>query len=174
MGTITYHVATSLDGYIERADGSLDGFEWDDDVVADFRADIERFDTVIMGRKTYEVGLRNDVTSPYPGLRQIVFSTTISPTPDPAVEIVADDIVGFTTTLRAQPDNNIWLCGGADIAATLMGARLVDRVVVKLNPVVFGSGLSLFGSHAPPTRLRLESTKAYGCGIALISYTCDR
>jgi hypothetical protein len=49
MGTITYHVAASLDGYIERADGSFDGFEWDDDVVADFTADIERFDTVTMG-----------------------------------------------------------------------------------------------------------------------------
>ena len=174
MGTITYYVAASLDGYIERSDGSFDGFEWDDDVVADCTADLEQFDTVLMGGKTYEVGLRDNVTSPYPNMRQIVFSTTTPESPDPAVEIVADDIVEFTTELRAQPDHNIWLCGGADIAGTLMAARLIDRVVVKLNPVVFGSGLPLFSENTPLTQLTLESTKPYDCGFTLISYTCRR
>lgn len=172
MGTITYYVAASLDGYIERADGSFDGFEWDDDVVADFTADLEQFDTVLMGRRTYEVGLRENVTSPYPNMRQIVFSTTITESPDPAVEIVADDIVEFATELRDRPNHNIWLCGGADIAGTLMAARLVDRLIVKLNPVVFGSGLPLVSDHTPLTQLRLESTKTYDCGITLISYAC--
>lgn len=172
MGTITYHVAASLDGYIARADGSFDGFEWDDEVVADFFADLEQFDTVLMGRKTYDVGLREGKTSPYPTMRQIVFSTTIAESPDPAVELVAGKIIEFARDLR-NSTSTIWLCGGGQIATALMAVGLIDRLVVKLNPIVFGSGIPLLAAGAEPQRLRLQSTKTYDCGIALITYAVD-
>ena len=74
MRGITYYVASSLDGFIAHEDGSFDGFAWDDEVVSDFLADLKSFETVLMGRKTYEVGLKEGKTSPYPAMRQVLFS----------------------------------------------------------------------------------------------------
>ena len=171
MSPLTYHVATSLDGFIARADGSFDGFAWDDAVVADFFADLEAFGTVLMGRKTYEVGLREGTTSPYPRMRQVVFSRTMQTSPDPAVELVRGDVVPFVRGVKAEAEAPVWLCGGGDLAAQLLRAGLMDRVVIKLNPVVFGSGVPVFGSGVELTALDLEETKRYDCGIVLLRYT---
>ncbi len=174
MSTLTYYVAATLDGFIAHEDGSFDGFARDDEVVADFFADLEAFGTVLMGRKTYEVGVKEGKTSPYPSMRQVVFSQTMEARPDEAVELVRGDIVEFVRALKSDADAPVWLCGRADVASTLMEAGLVDRVVVKLNPVVFGSGIPLFTDAAPQTALALKETKVYDCGIVLLLYDVNR
>ena len=163
-------MAASLDGFIAHKDGSFDGFEWDDEVVADFFSDLDRFGTVLMGRKTYEVGLREGKTSPYPAMRQILFSRTMEISPAAAVELVKENMPTFVRDLKAGSEKPIWLCGGADIASTLMRERLIDRVVVKLNPVAFGSGIPLFKEEIDLCKLTLQETKVYHCGIVLLSY----
>lgn len=170
MSELVYYVATSLDGFIAREDGSFDGFEWDDEVVSDFFADLEKFGTVLMGRKTYEVGLKEGVTSPYPTMRQILFSRTMQKSPDEAVELVQNNIVAFVEKLKRESDRAIWLCGGSDVASTLMRATLIDRVVIKLNPVVFGSGIPLFSTLDKHAALKLKETKRYTCGIVFLIY----
>ncbi|MGI9174864.1 MAG: dihydrofolate reductase family protein [Rhodothermales bacterium] len=170
MNDLIYYVAATLDGFIAHEDGSFDGFEWDDDVVSDFFADLETFGTVLMGRKTYEVGLKEGKTSPYPSMRQVVFSRTMEESPDEAIELVQGDLGEFVRAVKSEADAPIWLCGGADVASTLMGEGLVDRVVVKLNPVVFGSGIPLFNGDAGQAALGLKETKVYGCGIVLLRY----
>lgn len=174
MSDLIYYVAATLDGFIAHEDGSFDGFEWDDEVVADFFADLEGFGTVLMGRKTYEVGLKEGKTSPYPTMRQVVFSRSMEESPDEAVELVQGDIAGFVRAVKSDAEAPVWLCGGAEVASTLMGAGLVDRVVVKLNPVVFGSGIPLFGAGVDQTSLTLTETKAYDCGIVLLRYVVKR
>ncbi|MCH9648802.1 MAG: dihydrofolate reductase family protein [Deltaproteobacteria bacterium] len=170
MTTLTYYIAASLDGFIAHDDGSFGGFSWDDEVVSDFLADLGSFGTVLMGRKTYEVGLREGKTSPYPAMRQVVFSRTMQKSPDEAVEIVGGEIVEFVQLLKAKVDKPIWLCGGAEVASALMGAGLVDSVVVKLNPVLFGSGIPLFHDVVDQTALELKATKVYDCGVVLLRY----
>lgn len=174
MSDLTYYVAATLDGFIAHADGSLDGFEWYDEVVSDFFADLEQFGTVLMGRKTYDVGLKERKTSPYPSMRQIVFSRTMKQSPDEAVELVRGDIVEFVRSVKSESDKPVWLCGGADVASTLMSAGLVDRVVVKLNPIVFGTGIPLFRDGCGQAALNLRETKVYGCGIVLLRYDVKR
>ena len=170
MQPLTYYVAATLDGFIAHDDGSFDGFAWDDEVVADFFADLDQFGTVLMGRKTYDVGLKEGKTSPYPAMRQIVFSRTMAASPDNAVELFQGDIPAFVRTLKAEADAPIWLCGGAEIASPLMSANLIDRLVVKLNPVVFGSGIPLFTADTAQRTLTLIDTKVYECGIVLLHY----
>jgi dihydrofolate reductase len=170
MSDLTYYVAASLDGFIAHADGSFDGFAWDDEVVADFFADLEAFGTVLMGRKTYEVGLREGKTSPYPRMRQVVFSRTMRASPDPAVEFVRGDLVPFVRGVKAEAEAPVWLCGGANVATQLLRAGLIDRVVVKLNPVVFGAGVPLFGDGVERAALDLEGTTVYDCGIVFLRY----
>ncbi len=170
MGEVTYYVAASLDGFIARSDGSFDEFPWDEEVVRDFLADIQDFDTVLMGRRTYQVALDEGETNPYPGRRQVVFSRTLKTSPDVGVEIVSDDVVSFVADLRSQPGARIWLCGGGEIATLLAEAGLIDRMVVKLNPMIFGSGIPLMRRPSGITRLRLERSKSYDSGIIFLSY----
>ena len=171
MAPLVYHIATSLDGFIARPDGATEGLVWDDAVVEDFFEAIGSFGSVLMGRYTYEVGVREGKTSPYPALRQIVVSRSMRSPPDPAVEVVADDLVGFVRALKAESDRPVWLCGGGQIAGALLTQGLIDRVVLKISPVVFGTGLPLFGPGAPSARLGLGDTKRYDCGVCSHHYT---
>lgn len=61
-----------------------------------------RFDTVVMGRGTYEPASREGITSPYAHLKQYVFSRSLPVSPDPAVEIVAGDPVAFVRRLKVD------------------------------------------------------------------------
>ena len=174
MARVQYLVASTLDGYIAHRDGTFDGFAWDDEVVADFFASIQTFSTVVMGRKTYEVGLREGKVSPYPHLRQIVFSRTMT-SPDPAIEVTADDPVAVVTSLREKDGAPVWVCGGAQLATQLFGARLIDEVTVKLNPVLFGDGIPLVETGLTQTALVLKETRPYGkSGVVLLTYDVVR
>lgn len=103
-------------------------------------------------------------------MRQILFSRTMVNGPDEVVELVGGNMAEFVQDLKAKSDRPIWLCGGAEVASTLMNEELIDRVVVKLNPVVFGNGIPLFTRVAKHVALQLRDTKVYSCGIVLLSY----
>ncbi len=170
MSELVYYVASTLDGFIAHQDGSFDGFEWDDEVVSDFISDQSHFGTVLMGRKTYEIGLNEGKTNPYPSMRQIVFSRSMQHSPDEAVELFKGDVIHFVQELKAQSNRPIWLCGGSELATLLLKAGLIDKVIVKLNPVVFGSGVPIFGETGSYFPLHLEGTKQYKCGIVFLKY----
>lgn len=192
MRELIYYVASTLDGFIARENGSFEDFPWDDQYGADLLASFPEtfparfrgaestprenqvFDTVLMGRKTYEVGLRDGVTSPYPTLKQYLFSRTMEQSPDAEVTLVSGNAVEVVRALKQEPGMAIWLCGGAELAGTLFQAGLVDRLIVKLNPVVFGSGIPLLGRGIEPVRLELTESQVYRSGHILIWYSVQR
>ncbi len=192
MKSLIYYVAASLDGFIAHPDGSFAGFPWDEAYGAElmtrfpetfpapFRsatasaAENQLFDTVLMGRKTYEVGSTAGLTSPYPTLRQCVVSRSLSQRPDPAVEVIADRIVEAVRALKAGTGKSIWLCGGGELASTLHEAGLIDELIIKLNPVLFGAGIPLFARETPPVRLSLLDHTAYDSGHMLLHYAVVR
>lgn len=189
MRPLIYYVASTLDGFIAHPDGSFGGFPWDEAYAADLMASFPEtfpahfrgpdapafenrwFDAVLMGRNTYEVGLREGIANPYPTLRQYVFSRTMRQSPDAHVTLVSEDAAGVVGALKREPGRAIWLCGGAVLAATLFQAGLVDGLIVKLNPVVFGAGIPLLGADIQPTRLALTESKTYPSGHVLLHYT---
>ena len=188
MRELIYYIATTLDGFIARSDGSFDDFPWDDEFIAQLmdlypetfpapmRPDASRdenkaFDAVLMGRRTYEVGVRQNLTSPYPTLDQFVISSTMPASPDPAVTLVSRDVLSFVEKLKTVPGKNIWLCGGSELATGLFEAQLVDRVIVKLNPVLFGAGIPLLARNLPTVALALESSRVFDSGHALLEYS---
>lgn len=170
MRTIKYYVAISLDGFIAHDDGSFNGFLWDDQVVADFFESFNWFDTVLMGRKTYEVGLSEGKTNPYPMMKQYVFSKTMTESPDKNVELVSKKGIELVQTLKQKPGSAIWLCGGSDLASTLFTENLIDEIILKVNPVLFGSGIPLFSNKIRLTNLELTNSKIYSNGTVLLFY----
>lgn len=170
--TLSYHVATSLDGYIAAPDGTFDDFVDDADFSARFLASLDRYDAVVMGRSTWQVGADLGTPNPFPFLDidKVVASRSLAEV-DPAVRVV-DDGVAEVARMKAADGGPIWLCGGGDLAAQLLDHGLVDEVVVKHNPVLLGDGIGLFG---PPsrrtTRLRTRaSTLHEASGIRTTTY----
>jgi dihydrofolate reductase len=174
MRKLIYYVACTVDGFICREDGSLDCFRREGlsegEHVTDYLESLKAFDAVLMGRKTYEVGLKVGVTNPYPAMKSYVFSRTMKCSPDERVTLVSENAGGVVRKLKNEPGKNIYLCGGADFAATLLAAGLVDEVLLKLNPILLGSGIPLFSRNSRLTDLELTSSKAYGNGLVLLHY----
>jgi dihydrofolate reductase len=170
MRKLNYHMATSLDGFVARADGSFDGFLMEGPHVADYLVTVSHHDTVLMGRGTYEVGLRYGVTNPYPNMKSYVFSRTLGTSPDPNVTLVASDAVEFVRGLKQQEGKDIWLAGAAGLAATLFAAELVDALSIKVNPFLMGQGISLVAHLERLHALELQSSKSYPNGVVTLSY----
>lgn len=175
MRKLKYHVASTLDGFIAHEDHTVDGFVQEGEHAADYLASLKTdYDTVLMGRTTYEFGLRFGVTDPYPWLKQYVLSRTMESSPDPNVELFSGDVMAFVRGLKEASGKDIYLCGGAKLAGSLLTEALLDEVIIKLNPVIFGNGIPLFAGAIKQTGLDLTGSKAYDNGVLLLQYRVKR
>ncbi|HBY59311.1 MAG TPA: dihydrofolate reductase [Solibacterales bacterium] len=171
MQKLVYLVAATLDGQIAEGDGTFGCFNLVGDAHhADYLASLQEFSSVVMGRKTYEVGLRAGVTDPYPGLDTYVCSRALLAAPHPRVRLVSEDPSAFVRDLKQTEGNGIYLCGGASLAGQLLAAGLIDEIRVKLNPLLIGAGIPLFAAVPAPRLLKLTATKAYPNGVLLLTY----
>ena len=111
MRLVRYNVAASLDGYVA---GPHRSFDWiPDDPTVDFAGIFAKVDTVLLGRKSYEVALDMGASAWPLETRVFVFSSTLRPENHPDVTVVADHAVERVQALREEPgDGEIWLFGG--------------------------------------------------------------
>jgi dihydrofolate reductase len=100
--------------------------------------------------------------SPYAHLRQYVVSRTLGPSQDPAVEVIESDPLGRIQKLKSEEGNGIWLCGGGNLAYQLLPA--IDELVLKLYPIVIGSGIPLFAGEFRPNHFTLADRTVYDNG----------
>jgi dihydrofolate reductase len=143
MRKLKYHVACTIDGFICRENGSLDCFMRaglkEGEHVTDYLESLKAFDVVLMGRKTYEVGLKMGVTNPYPHMKSYIFSRTMTACPDERVTLVSENAGAVVRQLKSESGKDIYLCGGGDLAAMLLAEGLIDEVLLKLNPILVSS-----------------------------------
>ena len=171
MRKLKYHVATTLDGFIAHEDHSIDGFVAEGEHVTDYLESLKNdYDIVLMGRRTYEFGFQFGVTNPYPWMKQYVLSRTMERSPDPNVELVSESILEFVRELKEGTGKDIYLCGGATLATTLIAENLIDEIIVKLSPIVFGRGIPLFSGKIKQAELELLYSKVYESGVVLLNY----
>ena len=186
MRKLVYYVACTVDRFIARSDGSFDFYLTEGQHLTDLveafpetvpghlrtalgvTAENQHFDTVLMGRATYEVGLNEGVTSPYPHMQQHLFSRTLKQTPDPNVELSRTDPVTTVRQLKQQSGKDIWLCGGGELATVLFPE--IDKLILKVNPILLGTGIPLFSGIVQETALELSDGKIYSNGFTLLTY----
>ena len=186
MRELIYYVAVTLDGRIAGPDGSFDFFpmdqeyarqmseEWSDGLPTGFHEAVgatpprSKWDTVVMGRGTFEPAIQQGVSDPYAHLDTYVYSTTLDQADHPDVTIVGSEPLAHVQALKAAEGGNIWLCGGGVLAGIL--ADEIDRLVLKINPVTAGDGIPLFTDDFSPRSWRLERTWAFDIGVHLSEY----
>ena len=158
MKRIRYSVAMSLDGYIAGPKGESDWIVIDPEI--DFHALFGTFDTILLGRKTYEVTRQPGGGGGMPGMKTYVFSRTLNPADCPGVT-VSDDPKGTLTTLQAKGGKDIWLFGGGSLFRSLLELGLVDSVEVAIIPVLLGAGVSFLAEPAIRAKLKLVNHRVY-------------
>ena len=169
MRRIRYQVATSLDGYIAGPKGEADWIIMDPDI--DFRALFAQFDTVLIGRRTFEGMARGKKKAgAMPGMKTLVFSRTLRQHDYPKITIVAENAEKTLTALRAESGKDIWLFGGGLLFRSLLDAGLVDTVEVAIMPVLLGGGIPLLPFPAKQAKLKLTGHKVYKTGIVSLEY----
>ncbi|WP_149547583.1 dihydrofolate reductase family protein [Streptomyces marokkonensis] len=194
MRKLTYFIACSIDGFIGDPEGDASAMVSlvDEELLEFFRTEYpetlpthgrrplgmddlpnKRFDTIIQGRASYDLALKEGITSPYAHLREYVASRTLGESPDPNVEIIADDLVGRVRALKAEDSAyDIYLCGGSKLAGELVDE--IDELVIKTYPIVQGSGMPMFASGFSITEFALESVRTLGNGIMVRTYSRKR
>ena len=167
MRRIRYSVAVSLDGYIAGPNGEIDWIIMDPDI--DFAAIYAQFDTILVGRRTFEPMVRAGRAT-IPGMKTFVFSSTLRQQDHPDVSVIGENAEETVAALRAAPGKDIWLFGGGELFRRLLEAGLVDTVEVAVIPVLLGGGISLLPPTSKRTTLQLTGHRIYTTGIVMLEY----
>lgn len=173
MRKVTYGAACSLDGYIAELDGGVAWLRWSDDVQRLTSAYWERVDTVLMGRKTYEVA-RAAGSGAYPSMTNYVFSQTLQDDPEPGVRLVRTDAPTFVRDLKSQVGKEICVMGGGELARSLFDADLIDEVGVNVQPMLLGEGVPLFHRMSRKRDLELIQHEAIAEQCVYLLYRIRR
>lgn len=171
MRKVVFGGGNSLDNYFARKDDAIDWLMWTDEVTRIMTDYWKRFDTVVMGRRTYEVGLRMGWNSDaYPGVKNYVFSRTMKKKPAPGVEIISADVVEFVRKLKQEQGKDICLMGGGLLAKPLFEADLIDEIGFNIHPVLLGSGIPIFHEMDHQIDLELLECKSLKNGCVIVTY----
>ena len=167
---VRYQVACSLDGYIAGPDGEFDWIIPEPEF--DFAELYAQFDTLLMGRRTYEAV--RSMAGVFGNKHVIVASRSLRQSEHPGVEIVSEDLKQRVIELRDSQGSDIWLYGGGELFAQLLAWDLVDTVEPAIIPILLGGGLSLLPSAAVRRQLTLERHKTYPSGMILLEYAVSQ
>lgn len=159
MSKIRYGVAMSLDGFIAGPNGEADWIVIDPEF--NFTELWAQFDTLVMGRLTYQAALVRLGESAFQSMKTFVASRTLDPADHPNATILKELNRESLQTLRAQSKKDIWLMGGGTLFAQLLAMGEVDTVEVTIIPVLLGAGVPLLPNTTQRTKLHLSEHKIY-------------
>ncbi|MGB7844971.1 MAG: dihydrofolate reductase family protein [Candidatus Acidiferrum sp.] len=170
MRKVVLGLGISLDGYIARLDGSVDFlFMPKDYSMGPF---FKTIDTAIMGRKTYEVGLKMGGSASFHGSSMTYYVMSHSQPPGKRDDVIFTNQspAPLTGQIRARPGKDIWLMGGGELARAFFKDDLVDELYLGVVPVLLGEGVPLFPSGFPQRGFELLENKTFSKGLIALKY----
>lgn len=174
MRKVILALAMSLDGYISRENGDVDWLRMEDlteakDEMAEF---FHSIDAIFFGRKTYEKGLEMSGGKDYYGdaITSYVFSRTPQTSERKNLQFVSENVKEFVENLKQKDGKNILLMGGGDLAKTFFEEKLIDELILGIQPTILGKGLPLFLPHERQSDLERIDVKTRQSGTVQITY----
>ena len=169
MRRVCYSVAMSLDGYIAGPKGEYDWITMDPDI--DFGALFKRYDTRLMGRKSWEEARKvQESGAPTMEMPTYVFSRSLRQEDCPGA-ILSHDLKQTVTELRQLQGKDIWLWGGGELFQSMLDLGLVDGVELAIVPVLLGGGLRMLPAAKHRAKLKLVKHRVYPkTGTVLLNY----
>lgn len=159
---IRMDLAVTLDGFIEGLNGEIDWCIMDDEMA--FDEFLDQIDTVILGRKSYDIYRKLDGET-LEAKEKIVFSRT-----QQGAEYLNGDITEEIAKLKARSGKDIWLYGGAELITSFVNANLIDEYRISVHPVILGVGKPLFVNILDRVELELTKTNVYKSGVVQLIY----
>jgi dihydrofolate reductase len=162
-------IATSLDGFIARPDGTFDFLSIveqpnEDYGFAEFFASV---DALVIGRHTYETAL-GFPEWPYAGKRCFVLTHRETPSVH-GEQFFAGAASGLVEQLALGGAQRLYVDGG-QVIREFLTADLIDDMTLSIVPILIGSGISLFGAEVPQRRLKLASSRSFPSGLVQLHY----
>jgi dihydrofolate reductase len=166
-------IATSLDGFIARANGSFDFLPQGDVEPHGYDEFMATVDAMVIGRNTFETALGFGAW-PYEKPVFVLTSRELPGVPREAVvERMAGEPAAIVGALEARGIGHIYVDGGLTIQRFLE-TGLIDRLIVTRVPVLIGSGRPLFGPLSGDVKLTHVSTRAFRSGLVQSEYDVVR
>lgn len=173
MARIIYYVAISIDGFIAGPNDDASGFTAAGNGVLRYMEDLKEFKTVIMGRRTYEFGYKYGLEPgrpAYPHMQHYIFSKTLQFEKQSEQLTLCHIELDIIKELKRTSETDIYLCGGGQFAGWLLENEMVDFLKIKLNPLILGDGIRLFGISQKQYQLRLTQNDVFNDGLAILTY----
>lgn len=177
MNKIVYYVAISLDGYISGPNNDISNFVGEGNGLDQYLSDLKRFRTVIMGRKTYEFGYDFGLEPgqpAYPHMEHYIFSNSLQlENLHDSVQIEKPNIARINE-IRENASTDIYLCGGGDFAGWLFDNGQIDVLKLKINPIILGGGIRLFGNSKTNANWKLSESSLFDNGLQIATYELEK
>jgi dihydrofolate reductase len=177
MRKVTFGCANSLDNYIAREDGGVDWLLWSDEAAEIMKEYWAKIDTIIMGRKTWDIAIANAAALKkrknkdlYAGIRTYVFSRTLEPGERDGATIIGSDPGKFVRSLKEQDGKEICIMSGGRLAKSLLEAGVIDEIGLNVHPILLGSGIPLFHKMKTQVNLELLECRPMKNGCVYVSY----
>ena len=179
MRKVTFGGASSLDNYIARSDGAFDWILMGDEVSEIMKDYWENIDTIVMGRKTWDVAVasspkkpekKKKAANPYGKIKTYVFSRTLEAGDRDGAVMVNDDPGNFVRDLKQQDGKEICVMGGGELGRELLEAGVIDEMGFAIHPLLLGSGVPLFHEMKRQIDLELIECKPFKNGCVYVLY----
>ena len=178
MSDVKLFIASSIDGFIARDNGSVDWLNDFDDPAGhdyDYGLFYSGISTLLMGRKTYEEVLGFGVDWPYADRRCLVASSNRDLTiRTPDTRVVTDLSNRGVEEIKSDSSGDIWLVGGGMLVRQLLEGNLVDEMIICTIPLLLGTGIPLFVGGDYEARFDVVTSTAYETGAVQTTYRLRR
>ena len=168
MRKVIFGGANTLDNYIAGKNDSIDWIRHTAEVNDIMRDYWKRIDTVILGRRTWEIAMKGG-SGGSKGVKSYVCSRTLKKIPGKKIELAAD-AVSLVKRLKSDAGKDIIVMGGSEIGKSLFEAGLIDELGVNIHPVLLGSGIPLFAEMKRRVELDLRECKQLENGCVVLTY----
>jgi dihydrofolate reductase len=186
----------TADGYFAASDGGLDWVVPDEEQAKAAAASMSNFDTVLFGRRTYEifegfwphavVDASGTVPDPHHPERRskehgtiaialnrmtkLVFSRTLKEVTWDNSRLLRDLDPHEIEAMKGRPGKDMIIFGSGSIVSQLTEHGLIDEYQFVVCPILLGSGQSLLKGVTKPLRLNLREPKGLPSGDVMLCY----